>query len=269
MTDTVSALSVTDVANELGTNELSVFRLIARGALPATRLGDDVNSHYRITPRQLSAYVDGGANDFKDLDDGRSWFLHHGSLPDVMLRKAYVEAAVDQEPTQEQLLAAGDGTIARPEMTVNVRSTPAIREASNMTPADADPWKNKIVRQRGRDRSQPFGLLDLFIGDQIYVAARDSLRTLSTRRKDGKQDPRNELFRLYDSTQSYGEATKSASETVQGIAIRWHKTMVIDNGPSVQPRPSVRVHFVLPLEIAAGNRGALKSRIATMTRHVF
>jgi len=236
-----AALTLSQVAAELGTEADCVLRLIARGALAGTLIG----TNYRVTPAALAAYIDGGAPDFKALDVSRDWFPRDPRHPDVVLRKALTEAAKDQRPSDAQLRAAKDGTIAHPEMTIAIRRSAAVVAAAEQPLNGVNPWqamfKNAMTDARKVDQSS---VLDAFIADELHNAARASLRELSTRRTG---DLRTSFQQFYDSPQSYSEATKAAATKVAAMSIRWHRTELAAVTATDVMQKKVQVHYVLAI----------------------
>lgn len=258
-----AALTPQEVASQLGTNSVSVLRLIARRALPAAKVsGDD----YRISPSNLEAYVSAGAPDFKNIDDDHPWFRGHACNPLAVLRKQLPGIADD--PTDEQLRGANEGTAQAPALTVNTGLSPAIRDAITQTPKNINPW-SAVFRRSGSAPEKELSLLQLLIVDELYTAAKSALRSLSTRPRDGKQDMRPLLSQFYASTVSYDEAIAKASEKVSVFSLRWYKLLPIVTGPNDKPLPNVNVTFVMPLVDAAGGKSQLRRMTDEMIAHAF
>lgn len=89
-------LTVEHVAAELSTDTLAVKRLIARGRLPATRLGD--GREWRVSEDALQQYVTRGAIDFNPPAFNANWF----ATDDVANANAFFDAA--KEAMREQVL---------------------------------------------------------------------------------------------------------------------------------------------------------------------
>ena len=117
--ETISGLmTIEQTAQELGTTKLAVKRLIARGRIPATRLGE--SGSLRIRGEDVSSYVAAGARDFDHPEWADNWFVP--LRPDHQaFWAAMSEAAEEQFP--KRLPQNG-----RPPNRSELRVTGAIRE---------------------------------------------------------------------------------------------------------------------------------------------
>lgn len=257
-----AALSLSQVAQELGTDEVSVLRLIARGVFAATLVGQN----YRVTPAAIADYLNRGAPDFKTIgDDNRTWFRHDPRKPDVQLRRALAAAAADQRPSDDQLRNARGGTIANPAMEFPIRRSAAIVTAADREIGGANPWeamfKNMNASRETVDRTT---LLDSMLADELHAAARRALPNLSTRQKP---ESRSEFQQLYFSRESYREATAAAAKEVAETTLRWHATEQVEVGPNDPPvKPVVVTYFIA---LADATNVPIQSRISSVIATAF
>jgi hypothetical protein len=87
-------LTVEDLANELGCNPVEGARLVARGFLKGTNLGDD--GDYRITSASLEAFVLAGANNLTLPEMAGDWFDHSLSPLSEAFASAIIVASGEQ-----------------------------------------------------------------------------------------------------------------------------------------------------------------------------
>jgi hypothetical protein len=107
-------LSIEAVAGELSCLPIQVKRIIARGRLPATQLGDE-RGQWRIAADDLRAYVATGATDFDfpptnlDLADPANWFDSDESHLAAGFESEITLAAEEQIPGPDKLRAMFEG----------------------------------------------------------------------------------------------------------------------------------------------------------------
>ena len=97
-------------------------RLIARGHLKATRLGD--TSEWRITPSAVLEYLDADTPDhaMPPLDD-RQWFATDNSgVAEQFATRIRIAAAEEQQPTIEEIDAMFDKSDAHRRLPCNPAS---------------------------------------------------------------------------------------------------------------------------------------------------
>lgn len=260
-----AAMTVNQVAAELGSNSISVLRLIARGVLPAVVVGKH-QREYRIAPSHFANYVESGAFDYVLIDDSFGWFPSDPLKPRFKLQAAYAKAAEDQRPNQAELRRVSPGPGGRPRMSVAVRATEAILAVSKQTRSQTDPWSALFGE---KDKQQPVDhqVFDLWLADELHSSARNAIESL--RSKTDQDAVKDSYARFYASSDTYREAVAAAIERVKQKRFLWHETVVIKTDPDENPKEPVHVDYVLTADSAAGSQGELRRRIDRMIEYAF
>ncbi|MBI1370841.1 MAG: hypothetical protein GC162_19580 [Planctomycetes bacterium] len=129
-------LTIEQVASELATSRIAASRLIARGALPAYRLGP--NGPQRVHAADVAKYVAAGTPDFAMPPLRGAWF---DDRREIVAARTFAERAA-------KLIGDAVPAEAPSASTVRVGITPAMR-ALIATPVDAKSDPDKSPRRFG------------------------------------------------------------------------------------------------------------------------
>ena len=231
-TPTPVLLDVQTVADELQIAPVEVKRIMARGELPATRIGD---GPFKVTREALESYVKRGAPDVRlnDYTLGGSWFDYSiRNLADGFY-SAVVDASAEQKPSDEVIrqrfeankfatsldfLIANRGAVAEvlaKPVPVSIHSLPSERESR------FPDWKS------------------------LYAA--DTLRKTALSAVRAKNRVESPLSVLYESKAAYQEITDAAYADASRRNIVWSKTYSYTGGPWGVIPIQRRAVFVFPL----------------------
>ncbi|MGC4004686.1 MAG: helix-turn-helix domain-containing protein [Pirellulales bacterium] len=186
-------LTLKDTANELNTDDIHILRLIARGKLAATRLGE--TKERRVTREALTAYIDGGAQDLEGPPMAGVWFDEKKNLADFFWQKARNLLESQRIPAAElkERYIKNDYRSFKVQLTI----TPEIRDLMNSKP------KTTTFTLPDEKPSRLKTLYEAYAVYWLQHFAKQALTPL------GKlvMEP---LAKLYDSQENYAEYTGAA-----------------------------------------------------------
>jgi len=227
----VGLLTLDAAADELDITAIGVQRLIARGQLRATRLGQKPDAPWRIAATEVARYVEAGAPDFDCPPLGAGWFA---DPHDLHRRAVGLLAAVKAATALDgQLPDAADGPpTADPSKPVVLRISANIRRALD------HPLPTSTVPSDAPDLAAIYGTAKVaYAVFKLRQHARDAIGF------DGRTPP---IRRLY--------ATPAEYQRFTGEAVRLFLAGSMQFGQSYAARGGTRVwRFVLPhRKIATG-----------------
>jgi len=133
----VGLLTLDAAADELGVASLAVQRLVARGQLRATRLGQKPDAPWRIDAAALRSYIISGAPDFDCPALQGGWFDDPDRLGDHA--HAFCKAIGEAARRDGQIPDRDDGPPkgAVPEKPIALRMTASVQRVANAKPPEA------------------------------------------------------------------------------------------------------------------------------------
>jgi excisionase family DNA binding protein len=199
------AMTIDQAAHDLNTTSLGIKRLVARGRLPATRVGDD----WRLLPAHVEKYLAAGAPDLQSPVVGGAGWLADWPRPAGDFETAISDAAqMELEADPAAMARIADARIEPVEYTVPIVGA-VLSAAKQELPA-----RLPAVRKL---RGQFLTWASFYLSEQLRTFARQQIgRTpfLGT----------SPTARLYESPTSYRAAVDAAGErmTAQSITrIAW------------------------------------------------
>ncbi len=244
------SLSVPQAAADLDVSPLSVARLVARGKLKATRLGNA--GQWRILPDQLAKYIAAGVPDLQAVElDGRGWlaewprpFSTRGDFAEHLASAA--EAALLADPAALERIATAD--VDLPEYTPSIAGT--------VLAAAREPLPGQAPELAGLRERFPTWAAFHFAG-MLREYAR---QIVSSPPRIGTTP----AARLYDSPASYAETVKAAGDRLTAAPIArtaWVDVETPEGQASKRP-----VRLVVPV---AGLMTALGLRVPDVADAAF
>jgi excisionase family DNA binding protein len=271
-----AVLSIGDVADALGISKLGVMRLISRGPLPGTKVGQD--GEWRVRSAALDQYVANGAPDADEPefdvsaggDGSPSWFKEPWNYASDQLSNELANLSETVLSDAEFAARTASGPFGDSSIMVDVALTAAMRSLLNGPVAPLE----SALPGVGRPRAKSWGDLWLSRALRTAVAGRldsmlavNSAAGLAQLRPLGP-DMRPRIFQLYSGPVAYGELVSFAVRQIL------QQSFFARSEFRQRPRPetrgglgdniAVRVVYRLPVSAyaSAGSLQAIASYLA-------
>ena len=202
-------LDLEQVAEELHAPRLGVQRLIARGVLPANRLG--ASNVVRVQKADLISYI---GNDCPDLetpkiDNERGWFAWYPAGRPNALARELIQLAIDggQRLTDEYLERWRNSHHGENRLRVEIRVNEAMKSLW------AAPLPEPLVRLKGR--TPPPRIATTRGGELLAATLLEQLsRVIGRQPIRATITPTTKVQRLYESRDRYDELTHEAIRNI-------------------------------------------------------